>query len=94
MNAQQVPAKINTQAAQGGVLLKLILFSLSLGVIPLSAYYSSLKYFWEGNTIYAAVTAIVAANLILVAYIITAVVEDRAKPSDTTKSGSESKKEK
>ncbi|EFI27682.1 hypothetical protein CC1G_14607 [Coprinopsis cinerea okayama7 len=49
----------------------------------------------SGNTIYAAITAIVSANLILVAYIITAAAEESsAKPSDSKGTESETKKDK
>jgi hypothetical protein len=48
-----------------------------------------------GNTIYAAILAVVAANIILVSYIITAAFEERkAQPSDTKQPATESKKEK
>ncbi|KAG2013781.1 hypothetical protein CC2G_010655 [Coprinopsis cinerea AmutBmut pab1-1] len=88
-------SQVNSQAAQSGVLIKLIVFSLSLGIVPLSAYYGTLNYLWEGNTIYAAITAIVSANLILVAYIITAAAEESsAKPSDSKGTESETKKDK
>lgn len=94
MSEQRAMAQVNSQAASSGVLFKLIVFSVSLGVAPLSAYYGTLNYFWKGNTIYAAITAIVAANLILLAYIITAVSEERkANPSATKSTASESKKD-
>jgi hypothetical protein len=76
-----------------GVLVKLIIFSVTLGVLPIGSYFLSLEYVWKGtyrrylatqmltacigNSTFAAITAIVAANLVLVAYIITAVREDR-----------------
>lgn len=46
-----------------------------------------------GNTIYAAITAVIAANIVLVAYIITAAAEER-KTSVTKTASTESKKEK
>ncbi|KAI0352848.1 hypothetical protein OH77DRAFT_1381123, partial [Trametes cingulata] len=58
------------------VLAKLLIFAISLGVVPISSYFLSRDYLWEGNTIYAAITAIVSANLVLVAYIIEATREE------------------
>jgi len=96
-----------------GVLFKLIIFSLSLGIVPLSSYFLSLKYIWNGehlfissnlfvqfshnraeNATFAAITAVVSANIVLVAYIITSVLEDKQVSSKTLKEKSEGKKDK
>ena len=78
------------------MLAKLIIFALSLGIVPISSYFLSRDYLWAGaladafsfdwyaglhnvdtgNTIYAALTAIFAANLVLVLYIVGAVREE------------------
>ncbi|GBE79736.1 hypothetical protein BKA93DRAFT_758484 [Sparassis latifolia] len=86
MSEQVAVEKVSAQAAQqGGVLIKLILFSLSLAVAPLSAYFLSKDYLWAGNATYAAITAVAAANVVLVAYIIMSVLEEsQAGPSVTT----------
>jgi len=63
----------------GGVLLKLIIFSLSLGIVPIASYFASEKYIWGGNSTFAAITAIVAANIVLVAYIISSLRDDQAE---------------
>jgi len=96
-----------------GVLAKLIIFSVSLGVLPLGSYFLSLKYLWNGkfeahffrnyvvhrsllcteNSTFAAITAVVAANIVLVAYIISAVLEDKQN-SVAQKQQAESKKNK
>ncbi|KAK7470761.1 vacuolar ATPase assembly integral membrane protein vma21 [Stygiomarasmius scandens] len=90
--AEQVAAsKVNTELAQQGTLVKLIIFSLSLGIVPLTAYFASLNYVWNGNATFAALTAVMAANVVLVAYIITSVYEDK-RPREAGQ-GSESKKE-
>ncbi|GLB33691.1 putative VMA21-like domain containing protein [Lyophyllum shimeji] len=93
MSEQIVIGKATSSVtAARGVLVKLVLFSISLGVVPISSYFASQKYLWNGNSTYAALTAIVSANVILVAYIITSVWEDTtstrdvsAKPSLETK---------
>ncbi|KAJ7276313.1 hypothetical protein B0H12DRAFT_1084752 [Mycena haematopus] len=64
-------------------------FTISLGVVPITSYFGSLKYLWNGNATYSAFTAVGAANLILVAYIITAILDDKgtapSPPKDTKK---------
>ncbi|KAA1466219.1 hypothetical protein DENSPDRAFT_830988 [Dentipellis sp. KUC8613] len=80
-----------------GVLIKLIIFSLSLGILPLGSYFVSEKYLWNGNSIYSAITAIVAANLVLVSYIVLSLMEDRQDQKDmaaNTNAVQESKKKK
>nr|GAT54040.1 predicted protein [Mycena chlorophos] len=84
MSAQAGPAKLTQDAASAAQLAKLIVFSLALGIAPLSSYFGSLKYLWNGNTTYAALTAVVAANVVLVAYIISAVLDDRRSTSPPT----------
>ncbi|KAE9410362.1 hypothetical protein BT96DRAFT_779043, partial [Gymnopus androsaceus JB14] len=76
MSEQAAIGKLNANAASNGTLLKLIIFSLSLGIVPLTSYYGSLHFFWNGNSTFAAITAIVAANAVLVIYIITSILED------------------
>jgi hypothetical protein len=65
MSEQVTIGKANANAATGyisfscsfaeahkfvsGVLFKLIIFSLSLGIVPLSSYFLSLKYIWNGK---------------------------------------------
>lgn len=81
-----------TEGSYRKVLVKLVIFSLALGIAPLSSYFASEKYLWNGrshssgdftfwhlhagNSTYAAVTAIVAANIVLVAYIVMSVMEE------------------
>lgn len=77
-----------------GVLMKLIIFSFCLAVVPITSYFVTEKYVWNGmsgrcmlcswllsspvgNSNYAAITAIFAANAVLFAYIITSLWEDR-----------------
>ncbi|KAI9466821.1 hypothetical protein BJY52DRAFT_1110480, partial [Lactarius psammicola] len=62
-----------------GVLLKLVIFSLSLGIVPIASYFASEKYIWDGNSTFAAITAIVAANIVLIAYIVSSLRDDQAE---------------
>jgi uncharacterized membrane protein YjgN (DUF898 family) len=88
-----------------GVLFKLIIFSLSLGIVPITSYFASEKYIWNGaflgadlfhsarlspdllafigNSTFAAITAVVAANVVLVAYIISSVRDDQVERKAT-----------
>ncbi|THU84871.1 hypothetical protein K435DRAFT_959196 [Dendrothele bispora CBS 962.96] len=91
MAEQVAVAKANTQLSQQGTLVKLLIFSLSLGIAPLTAYFASLKYIWNGNTTFAALTAVVIANAVLVAYIITSVYEDK-RPQDVPSEESKKKR--
>ncbi|KAJ3490074.1 hypothetical protein NLI96_g1692 [Meripilus lineatus] len=92
MSDQIAAARIADQADQGRVLAKLIAFTLALGILPLTSYFVSEKYIWEGNSTFAAVTAIVAANLVLVAYIIVSIQEENRAASSTAPSEVETKK--
>ncbi|KAI0774377.1 hypothetical protein C8Q74DRAFT_1368858 [Fomes fomentarius] len=96
MSEQAAPGKIVAQQAeqQSGVLGKLITFALALGILPISSYFLSRDHLWNGNTIYAAITAIVSANVVLVAYIIEAVREEsRSAAREKPKQPTESKKD-
>ncbi|KAI9317763.1 hypothetical protein BX666DRAFT_2027029 [Dichotomocladium elegans] len=59
------------------VVVKLLAFTIAMIVLPIGSYYATLNRLFDGNGIYAAVTAAVVANLVVVAYIITAVLEGR-----------------
>ncbi|KAJ7047478.1 hypothetical protein C8F04DRAFT_1247123 [Mycena alexandri] len=86
MSAPVAAGKLADDVASTGQLAKLIVFSLSLGIVPITSYFGSMKYLWNGNATYAALTAVVSANLVLVAYIITAVLDDKRTTSPATES--------
>ncbi|CAE6467411.1 unnamed protein product [Rhizoctonia solani] len=88
--AQAIPAKVVEDAADSAVLFKLSGFSIALAVVPISSYFLSLKYVWGGNSTYAALTAIISANVVLIAYILLSISEDRASQPAAPK---ESKKD-
>ncbi|KAF8558867.1 hypothetical protein OG21DRAFT_1503831 [Imleria badia] len=83
MSNQSTAADATAQAASRGPLIKLLLFAVTLAFLPISSYFISLKYMWAGNNNYAAITAISAANLVLVAYIVTSILEDRKSLKET-----------
>lgn len=88
MSEQVAVGRITSNVASRGTLIKLTIFSLSLGIVPLASYFGSLKYIWNGNSTFAAITAVAAANVVLVAYIVSSLMEDKATPD-----ASESKKD-
>ncbi|KIJ70199.1 hypothetical protein HYDPIDRAFT_23330 [Hydnomerulius pinastri MD-312] len=94
MSNQSAVASTTAEAASRGALIKLLLFAATLAILPISSYFVSLKYMWAGNSNYAAITAICAANLVLVAYIFVSVMEDRQSlKGHDEKKLSESKKD-
>ncbi|RDB22877.1 Vacuolar ATPase assembly integral membrane protein VMA21 [Hypsizygus marmoreus] len=81
MSEQAAVGKVNTNLAARTTLIKLFIFSVSLGIVPISSYFGSLKYVWNGNATFAAITAVVSANVVLVAYIISSLLDDRQTAS-------------
>ncbi|KAF8631521.1 hypothetical protein AX15_002281 [Amanita polypyramis BW_CC] len=93
MSEKSAPAEISAQVANGSVLVKLFVFSLSLGMVPVVTYFASLKYIWNGSSTYAAISAVVAANIVLVLYIISSIVEDRQDRTRSAQVQPETRKE-
>ncbi|KAJ7507691.1 hypothetical protein B0H11DRAFT_1705117 [Mycena galericulata] len=91
MSEQVAIGKINEDVASSAQLAKLVFFSLSLGIVPITSYFGSLKYLWNGNATYAALTAVVGANVVLVAYITTSILDDQ-RTTPPVKPTKESKK--
>ncbi|KAJ6629097.1 hypothetical protein B0H10DRAFT_1776694 [Mycena sp. CBHHK59/15] len=77
MSEQVAVGKLNDDAASRGVMAKLVFFTLSLGIVPITSYFGSMKYVWDGNATYAAITSIISANVVLVAYIISSILDDK-----------------
>ncbi|PAV21193.1 VMA21 domain-containing [Pyrrhoderma noxium] len=95
MSSQAASAKLADNAAQGGTLIKLILFAVSLAVVPLSTYFGTLNNVWKGDSTFAAISAVFAANFVLVAYIVQSVYEDKERgnvKSEENKDGETHKK--
>ncbi|KAH9938561.1 uncharacterized protein B0H18DRAFT_967781 [Fomitopsis serialis] len=98
MSGQVAAANVAGQAArQSGILVKLLIFAAALATAPISSYFLSKDYLWDGNTVLAAITAIVAANVVLVSYIVMSIREERAallvSPPSRNEPVDESKKE-
>ncbi|KAL0949709.1 hypothetical protein HGRIS_009746 [Hohenbuehelia grisea] len=94
MSEQTAIAKLNQQIVARGVLIKLVIFTLALAIAPLGSYFGSLKYLWDGNSTYAAITAVMSANVVLVVYIIMSLLEDQSTPAGTKETKEDTKKDK
>ncbi|ODN76191.1 hypothetical protein L202_06112 [Cryptococcus amylolentus CBS 6039] len=70
------PVSRAPETVHPAVLGKLITFAVLMAVVPIGTYFGSLNYIWEGSTTFSAISAIVAANLILVGYVVLAFKED------------------
>merc|ERR1711939_1186519 len=64
------------------VLTKFALVSVAMVTLPIGAYFGSLNFVWApGNTTAAGITAAVVANVVLIAYVILALLEDDGSAS-------------
>ncbi|OAD70023.1 hypothetical protein PHYBLDRAFT_94991, partial [Phycomyces blakesleeanus NRRL 1555(-)] len=61
------------------VMTKLIGFSLAMFILPIMTFYTTVDRIFGGNTTYAAGSAAVVANVVLIGYIIVAFMEDPDK---------------
>ncbi|KAI9505027.1 hypothetical protein BX070DRAFT_221337 [Coemansia spiralis] len=65
-----------TPSIPNNVVRKLAIFSLLLLIAPISVYFVSLKCVFVGSTAASAITAVVAANVVLAAWVYAAWIED------------------
>ncbi|ORX54660.1 hypothetical protein BCR36DRAFT_410471 [Piromyces finnis] len=59
------------------VLYKLIFFTILMFTLPFITYFFTIDRFFTGNTTYAALAAAFTANLIVAAYVVVAIIEDK-----------------
>ncbi|KAH8552443.1 vacuolar ATPase assembly integral membrane protein VMA21 [Umbelopsis sp. PMI_123] len=62
---------------ENSVMIKLALFTAAMFSLPILTYYQTIDRVFDGNATYAAGSAAVVANVVLVAYIIAAMLEDQ-----------------
>ncbi|KAL0639665.1 vacuolar ATPase assembly integral membrane protein vma21 [Maublancomyces gigas] len=87
INASSSPDKLSTAAVvPKSVVAKLLLFTLAMVVAPLGSYYITLNTIFKGSNTLAGATAAVVANVVLIAYVIVAVMEDNAENENEKKS--------
>lgn len=67
-----------------GVYYKLAFFSVALFAAPLTAYYFSIDRLFGGNPTYAGGLAAFMANVVLVAYVVAAFLEDQGEIQSST----------
>ncbi|KAJ2081604.1 vacuolar ATPase assembly integral membrane protein vma21 [Coemansia sp. RSA 988] len=67
---------VDTPQIPGTVVGKLVAFSLLLLIMPILAYFLSLKLVFAGSTTPSAITAAVTANIVLAGYVFVAWMED------------------
>ncbi|KAN0063418.1 hypothetical protein ACQY0O_004584 [Thecaphora frezii] len=63
------------------VYIKFLLFSLTLFFAPLTAFFFTKDRYLQGNATYAGGVAALVVNLVLVAYIVSAFLEDDDPPN-------------
>ncbi|KAI5844254.1 hypothetical protein BZA05DRAFT_409538 [Tricharina praecox] len=77
--ATKQPASLNVP---GSVVAKLLLFTFAMITAPLGTYYISVTSLFVGQSTVAGALAAVAANVVLIAYVIVAMTEDAAEGED------------
>jgi len=75
------------------VIYKLLAFTLAMISVPIGGYFITVNTIFKGNSSFAGGFAAVLANVVLVAYIITAMKEDQSETLGPSKKP-ESKKDK
>ncbi|KAH0169387.1 hypothetical protein KCU67_g3084, partial [Aureobasidium melanogenum] len=78
---QQQPS-ITTPAVPQHVIVKLLLFSFAMIVLPISSYFLTLNNLCSGNSTYAGATAAIIANFVLIGYVIVAMREDAGERAE------------
>ncbi|GAD99675.1 hypothetical protein PVAR5_8399 [Paecilomyces variotii No. 5] len=68
-----------TPAVPADVIYKLLGFTAAMIVAPIGIYFLTVDAIFRGNSIWAAISAAVTANVILVAYIVVAWKDDQGE---------------
>ncbi|RMZ90787.1 hypothetical protein DV736_g1994, partial [Chaetothyriales sp. CBS 134916] len=61
------------------VILKLLGFTLAMVVVPLGSFFFTRQYIFSGSSIYSGGFAALMANVVLIAYVVVAVLEDQGE---------------
>ncbi|KAG9529727.1 hypothetical protein KCU93_g3222, partial [Aureobasidium melanogenum] len=78
----QMQPSITTPAVPQHVIVKLLLFSFAMIVLPISSYFLTLNNLYSGNSTYAGATAAIIANFVLIGYVIVAMREDAGERAE------------
>ncbi|PKS06360.1 hypothetical protein jhhlp_007108 [Lomentospora prolificans] len=60
------------------VIVKLLVFTLAMVVLPIGSYYASVDTLFKGNSTFAGALAAFMANVVLVGYVVAAMKEDQS----------------
>ncbi|KAI9727886.1 MAG: vacuolar ATPase assembly integral membrane protein vma21 [Chrysothrix sp. TS-e1954] len=80
-------------AVPASVVIKLLFFTFLMVVGPIGLYFLTSRTIFKGNATYSGITAAVAANVVLVGYIIAAVREDQGDEAEKERERQGKKKE-
>ncbi|KAI8890817.1 hypothetical protein K501DRAFT_281714 [Backusella circina FSU 941] len=64
---------------------KLLFFMAALATFPIMTYFFTVDRVFEGNSTYAGGLAAIVANIVVIAYIVVAIYEDKASPEESKK---------
>jgi len=64
------------------VIFKLLGFTLAMIAAPIGTYFASVNTVFKGNATYAGATAAVMANVVLIAYVLEAMREDKGEEQE------------
>ncbi|KAI4747470.1 hypothetical protein E4T50_02183 [Aureobasidium sp. EXF-12298] len=79
---QQQPS-ITTPAVPQHVIVKLLLFTFAMIILPISSYFLTLNTLYSaGNSTFAGATAAIIANIVLIGYVIVAMREDAGERAE------------
>ncbi|THY68815.1 hypothetical protein D6C97_00001 [Aureobasidium pullulans] len=78
---QQQPSVI-TPAVPKHVIVKLLLFSFAMIVLPISSYFLTVDMLFSGNSTFAGATAAIIANVVLIGYVVVAMREDAGERAE------------
>ncbi|KAI9326875.1 hypothetical protein BDR26DRAFT_826614 [Obelidium mucronatum] len=74
-------AAMSNAAIPTSVLAKLAFFTILIFTLPIGVYFGTIDNLFGGESLYSAICAVVAANVVLIAYVIVAFMEDDGTPA-------------
>ncbi|KAK3830900.1 MAG: hypothetical protein JOS17DRAFT_790998 [Linnemannia elongata] len=69
-------SRSSVNVSSSSTVAKLAFFTVAMIVLPLATYFLTVDQYFGGNATYAGISAAVMANVILIAYVAVAVMED------------------
>ncbi|KAI5867042.1 VMA21-like domain-containing protein [Durotheca rogersii] len=87
------PASNTAPAVPTDVIMKLLIFTIGMVVIPIGSYFLTVNNLFNGNSTYAGGLAAIMANVVLVGYVIVAMNEDQSDQLEAERKKKIGKKE-